>query len=385
MSPVVRGACAPGFEAVREAFEQNVAERGEVGAAVHVLRDGEVVVDLVGGWADEARTVPWQPDTLVNVYSVGKAIVAMLVLQLVDAGLVGLDDPIASVWPEFAANGKQHATVRHALCHRAGVPFIHERLTNDDLWDWQRMTDALAATPPAFEPGSRHVYHTNTYGHLVGGIVHRATGELPGARLRAVAQAVGADVHWGLDAAQQARCADVVWAPSGTSSAVAVAAVDPFTVEGDFRLPAMGYFNPPGYSSHGVVNTVEWRAAQVPSTNGHATAAGVARLYAALIGTLPGSAPLVSPALVREAASPQSEGYCPVLAEDVVFGLGFVPTNERRRFGGPGSFGHFGTGGAVGFADPDRGIAFGYVMNHVIPRWQSTRNRALIDSLYGAL
>ena len=147
----------------------------------------------------------------------------------------------------------------------------------------------------------------------------------------------------------------------------------------------MGYFNPPGYSSHGVVNTPEWRGAQVPSTNGHASARGVAQLYAALIGTVPGHAPLVSPSLLAEATRPQSEGFCPVLAEDVVFGLGFVPTNERRRFGGPGSFGHFGTGGAVGFADPDRGVAFGYVMNHVIPRWQSTRNRSLIDSLYAAL
>lgn len=376
----VSGVCRPGLEAVRDAFAANFVERGEVGAAVCVMIEGEVVVDLVGGWADEARTRPWQPDMLVDVYSVGKAIVATLVLQLVDGGVIGLDDPIASVWPAFGAAGKGGATVRQALCHQAGVPAIRERLTNDDLWNWDRMTSALAATEPWFEPGSRLVYHTNTYGHLVGGILHHACGQRPGERLRAVAGAIGADFHWGLDAAMQARCADVIWAPASNP-----VDVDPFTVEGDFRLPAMGYFNPPGYSSHGVVNTPEWRGAQVPSTNGHASARGVARLYAAMIGTVPGHAPLLSPSLLAEATRPQSEGFCPVLAEDVVFGLGFVPTNERRRFGGPGSFGHFGTGGAVGFADPDRGVAFGYVMNHVIPRWQSTRNRSLIDSLYAAL
>lgn len=142
---------------------------------------------------------------------------------------------------------------------------------------------------------------------------------------------------------------------------------------------ALGYFNPPGYSSNGIVNTPLWRSATVPSTNGQATATGVARLYAALIAP----DPLLSSALLAEATSVQSSGFCPVLGEEVSFGLGFVPTSERRPLGtSPRSFGHFGTGGALGFADPDAGVAFGYVMNHVVPRWQSTRNRALIDALY---
>jgi CubicO group peptidase (beta-lactamase class C family) len=373
----ISGHCDERFAAVREAFAGNFAERGDVGAAVCVMIDGEPVVDLVGGWADEACTRRWQPDTLVNVYSVGKAIVALLVLQLVDDGTLSLDQPIASVWPEFASHGKGTATIRHALCHQAGVPAIRERLTDADLWDWQRMTDALAATEPWFEPGSRHVYHTNTYGHLVGGIVHRATGELPGTRLRRITDALGADVHWGLDAAEQARCAEVIWAPP-----VAMGAIDPFTIEGEAHLPMLGYFNPPGYSSNGVVNSSEWRAAQVPSTNGHGTAIGLARLYAAIVE--PGR--LLSPALLAEATRVQSEGPCPVLGENVSFGLGFVPTSARRPLGtNPRSFGHFGTGGALGFGDPDARLSFGYVMNHVVPRWQSTRNRALIDAVYSVL
>ncbi|HQZ34760.1 MAG TPA: serine hydrolase domain-containing protein, partial [Ilumatobacteraceae bacterium] len=307
----------------------------------------------------------------------GKALVALLALQLVDAGMVGLDDPIASVWPEFAAGGKRNATIRHALCHRAGVPAIRERLTDDDLWNWQRMTDALAATEAWFEPGSRHIYHTNTFGHLVGEIVRRVTGEMPGARLRGVTAPLAADVHWGLGVAEQARCADVIWVPS-----VALDAIDPFTIEGDGRLPALSYFNPPGYSSTGVVNSSQWRAAQVPATNGHGSAVGLARVYAAILEP----ARLLSPGLLAEATRVQSHGPCPVLGEDVSFGLGFVPTSARRPLGtSQRSFGHFGTGGALGFGDPDAGLAFGYVMNHVVPRWQSTRNRALIDAVYASL
>jgi CubicO group peptidase (beta-lactamase class C family) len=374
MDVPISGHCGPGYGRVKDAFAANFAERGEVGAAVSVVVDGETVVDLVGGWADAARTRPWANHTIVDFYSVGKALVALLALQAVEAGHVGLDDPIATIWPEFAAHGKGAATIRHALCHRAGVPAIRERLTNDDLWDWSRMTTALAATAPWFEPGSRHVYHTNTYGHLVGGIVHHATGEMPGTRLRALAEPLGADLWFGVPAGEQHRCAEVIWAPTTPMDSI-----DPFAFTDEALMVMLGYFNPPGYASNGVVNTPEWRACQVPSTNGHGTANGLARVYSALAE--PGR--LLSPELLAEATRPQSSGHCPVLGEDVTFGLGFVPTSERRPLGtSPRAFGHFGTGGALGFADPDRRLGFGYVMNHVIPRWQSTRNRALIDAVY---
>jgi CubicO group peptidase (beta-lactamase class C family) len=338
--------------------------------------DGTVVVDLVGGWSDEARERPWRHDTLVDFYSVGKAFVALLALQLVDAGLIGLDDPIATVWPEFAAAGKGGATVRHALCHRAGVPAIREKLTNDDLWTWDRMTAALAATEPWWEPGTRHAYHTNTYGHLVGETVRRVSGDLPGARLRVVADSIGADVWCGVPPTEQHRCADVIWAPAN-----AIPKGDLATLSGENLMVALGYFNPPGYSSTGVVNSAEWRGAQVPSTNGHGSASGVARMYDALL-----AGRLLSSELLAEATRPQSVGYCPVLGEEVTFGLGFKPTVPHRPFGpNPRSFGHFGTGGAVGYADPDGRVAFGYVMNHVIPRWQSTRNRALSAAVYASL
>jgi CubicO group peptidase (beta-lactamase class C family) len=374
----VTGTCDPRFARVKEEFVRNFAERDEVGAAVCVMMDGTTVVDLAGGWADQARQTAWEVDTLVNFYSVGKAFVALCALQLVDAGLIALDDTLASVWPEFADGGKEGATLRHALCHRAGVPAIRAPLSNEDLWSWERMAGALAATEPWWEPGTRHAYHTNTYGHLIGEVIRRVGGTTAAAALAAVAAPLGADVHVGVPGRDRHRCAEVMFVvPGGDPDVVDLAAL-----EGDQLMEMLSYFNPPGYSSMGVVNTAEWRDAEVPSTNGHGTARGVARMYDALL--TPGL--LLSAGLLAEATSAQSEGYCPILHEEVVFGLGFKPTVPRRPFGpNPGSFGHFGTGGAVGFADPDAGVAFGYVMNHVIPRWQSTRNRALIDALYETL
>ncbi len=377
MDGAVIGTCDPKFVHVRDEFVRNFAERDEVGAAVCVMIDGVTVVDLAGGWADRAQTSPWRPDTLVNFYSVGKAFVALCALRLVEAGLVALDDPVASVWPEFAHGGKDGATLRHALCHRAGVPAIRTPLTNDDLWDWATMASALAATDPWWEPGTRHAYHTNTYGHLIGEVVRRVGGTTPAVALAAIAGPLGADVHVGVHERERHRCAEVIFVAPGNAEGLDFAAL-----EGDQLMEMLSYFNPPGYSSMGVVNTARWRSAEVPSTNGHGTARGVARMYDALL--TPGL--LLSSELLAEATSPQSEGFCPILHEDVVFGLGFKPTVPRRPFGpNPRSFGHFGTGGAVGFADPDAGVAFGYVMNHVIPRWQSTRNRALIEAFYDAL
>jgi CubicO group peptidase (beta-lactamase class C family) len=178
----VEGTCDEAFRSVREAFATNF-ERGEIGAACTVSVDGHVVVDIWGGWADADRTRPWKRDTLVNAYSVGKPIVALALLQMVARGRVGLDEVASRVWPELLA-GQQGATVRHVLCHRAGVPAIREPLTNDALWDWHAMCRSIAATAPWWEPGTRHAYHSNTYGHLVGELVRRIDGGRGPARRR---------------------------------------------------------------------------------------------------------------------------------------------------------------------------------------------------------
>ena len=378
MTVPVDGHCVAGFEPVLAAFEANFAEHGELGAAVSVIVGGEPVVELWGGHADLDRDRPWQADTLVNAYSVGKGVVSVLLLQLVEDGRVDLDAPVARYWPDFAAAGKDGVTVRHALSHQAGVPAIREALTNADLWDFDRMCDALAVTEPWFGPGQRHVYHTNTFGHLVGGIVRQVTGELPGTVLRDVAGPIGADLWFGVPDAHHRRCAEVAFDAPATFSADLLERND---LDDEQRMIVLGYVNPPGYSSGGVVNTPEWRRAQVPSTNGHMSARGVARFYDALL-----DGRLLGDDLLAEAVTPQASGYCPVLGQDVTFGLGLQPWTEHRPFGrNPGGFGHYGSGGALGFADPTAEVAFGYVMNHVIPRWQSSRNRALVDAVYACL
>jgi CubicO group peptidase (beta-lactamase class C family) len=380
---VIGGACDPAFRAVRDAFAANF-EKDEVGAACSVTVDGQVVVDIWGGWADADHRREWARDTMVNAYSVGKPLVALMLLQLVERGRIELDAIADRWWPELLA-GQQGATVRDVLCHRAGVPAIREPLANDALWDWHAMCGAIAATDPWWEPGTRHAYHSNTYGHLVGELARRIDGRLPGTWLREeIAGPLNARLVWGLRPAEQPRCADVVWEidiDAGIERFLARAKT------AEQRMIALAYSNPPGYSGIGVVNSEEWRATQVPSTNLHATARGVARLYTALAaGGAVDGVTVLSPGLLAEATSAQSEGWCPVLEREATFGLGFQPTRPDRAFGpNPGSFGHFGTGGALGFADPHARVGFGYVMNAVRPRWQSPRNGALIDALYACL
>jgi CubicO group peptidase (beta-lactamase class C family) len=242
------------------------------------------------------------------------------------------------------------------------------------------MVGALASTEAWFPPGSRVVYHTNTYGHLLGEIVRRAGGSMPADALRRLATEIGADIWCAMPADVQSRCAEVIFeSPPGLADAVAASAASPDEAR---RMIALAYANPPGYGSGGVVNTSEWREAQLMAANVHATARGLALLYASLLE--PNR--ILSSDLLREATRVQSSGPCPVLGEPIEFGLGFVPTSSRRRLGrSKRAFGHFGTGGAVGFADPETGVAFGYVTNRVAPGWQTRRNRALLDALDTAL
>lgn len=381
-APPVHGTYDPAFAPVADAFRSNFVEHGERGAAVTVIIGGSTVVDLWAGPATDRSS--WCDDTLVDVYSVGKAVASTLVLQLVDQGLVGLDDPVARHWPEFAVAGKEAATIRQLLCHRVGLPAIREPLTNEDLYDFDLMVGAVARTAPWWVPGERHAYHTNTYGHLTGGLLHAVTGQRPGERLASLDVGVADDLFIGVPDSHLERCADVVWAGAtppdvaGTDLDGAGASIQ---VDTEQQMVLLGYVNPPGYSSIGVVNDRRWRQAEIPSTNTHGTARGVARFYDALLdGSLLGESTLA------EATRVQSEGWCPVLGQEVTFGLGFQPWTPARQFGRtPGGFGHFGTGGSLGFADPQHQIAFGYVMNHVIPRWQSPRNRALVDAVYASL
>jgi CubicO group peptidase (beta-lactamase class C family) len=380
---VTSGWCDPRFGAVQEEFDRNFRERGELGAAVCVTIDGTVVADMRGGWTDAHKRQPWSADTLVNVFSVGKGLLAACAARLAGLGLLDPDAPVARYWPEFGAAGKDAVTVRQALSHQAGLPALREPLPAGSALDWQLMTSLLAAEKPWWPPGSGHGYHVNTFGYLVGELIRRVTGRSVGDYLQQeLAGPLGADVHIGLAAAEHRRVAEFRW-PRRDSEAAATEG-DPVPLQ---RMSLNAYANPPDFSGAGVVNTAAWRSAQIPSANAHATAAGIARVYTALAagGALPGVRVVSSTAL---AAATREQVYGPdlVLARPSRFGLGFQLTHPERQLGnGPGCFGHFGAGGSVGFCDPDARLALGYVTNQMGPRWRNPRNKALMDACYAAL
>jgi CubicO group peptidase (beta-lactamase class C family) len=375
--PQIFGTCDERFTAVRDAVADNFREHDELGAAVAVTVDGRLVVDLWAGWMDLARTRPWQTDTLVDVFSVGKAMAALCVLILVERGQIDLDAPVARHWPEFAAHGKGEVTMRMLLGHRAGLPAIRRTLADEDIYDWDEMTGALADEEPWWEPGATHGYHVNTLGFLAGEVIRRVSGETIGAFFRReVAGPLEADFHFGVGAEHDARIAEYTFGGGSSSDPPSPA---PNEEERQFLLNRV-YLNPPGLSGLGTVNTREWRAAEIPSANGHATARAVARIYSAM------GDGLLARETLAEAITEQSAGTDFVLGRPSRFGLGFQLTQPERPLG-PNlrSFGHFGLGGSLGFADPDARLAFAYTMNRSGPRWQNPRTRALIDAAYVSL
>jgi len=375
----VEGHCDPRFAPLLDAFHANFAERGELGAAVCVIVGGRVVADLYGGWAGQDQDRRWQPDTLVNVFSVGKGLVAACTARLAGQGKLDLDAAVATYWPEFAAAGKDAITARQLLAHQAGLPAVRRRLPPGSMLDWPAMTTALAEQEPWWEPGTAHGYHVNTFGFLTGEVIRRLTGSTVGTLLREeIAGPLGADVHIGLPEAEHTRVAAFAWPGPPPAEE------EPDGLDHARLMEHNTYYNPSGLSGAGVINSPGWRAAEIPSTNAHGTARGVARVYAALIvGTGPAVA---DPAALAEATTEQAYGHDLVLHRPSRFGLGFQLTQPERPIGpGQATFGHFGAGGSLGFADPESGVAFGYVMNQMGPRWRNPRTLALVDAAYACL
>lgn len=365
------------FAPVRDAFAECFAEHGERGGAVCVVVGGRVVVDLWGGTRDDAGT-PWEPDTLVNVFSVGKALVATGAARLAGEQRLDLDEPIARRWPSFGAAGKDAVTMRQVLSHTAGLPAIRAPLGPEAVFDPERLRAALAAEEPFWTPGTEVGYHVNTFGLLAGAVIERIVGRSVGRYLREeVTGPLGAELLVGLSRSELGRVATFVW-PSATSG-------DGLAAMGE--LQRLAYLNPPTFSGHGVVNTVAWRRCEHPSANAHASARGIARLYEALAagGRLDGTT-VVDRAALDEATQEWACGADVVLERPSRFGLGFQLTSKTRPLGvSPRAFGHFGAGGSLGFCDPDAGLAFGYVTSTMGPRWQNPKNRALTAAVEAAM
>ncbi|WIV56466.1 serine hydrolase domain-containing protein [Amycolatopsis nalaikhensis] len=376
----VHGECAPGFEPVREAFEANFRERGELGAAFTAIRHGEVVVDLWGGWSGPDRAKPWRADTLANVWSTTKGMTAICAHKLADAGELDVDAPVAKYWPEFAAAGKAEVPVRWLLSHRSGVPGIglDRPVRIEELYDWDLMTSLLAAQEPLCEPGSAGGYHALAYGWLVGEVVRRIAGQ--GVReffAEQVAGPLGADFSIGLPGdADLDRCATLVDPVLTEEMANALATA--FAAAGPVAQAALMNPRLQGHDA----NEPAWRHAVMPALNGHGTARAIATIYAALVD---GS--LLSPAALARARESQGKEVDAVLGLPNEWGLGFYLGSDARGFGpNPTAFGHDGLGGSTGGADPENGIAFGYTLNQLGPLIRDDpRKMALVNAVYESL
>lgn len=375
----VYGHCDPRFAAVRDVFTANLRDGADLGAAVAFTLDGEPVVDLWGGFLDFKGEHEWQRDTLVNVYSTTKGITAICAHQLVERGLIDLDAPVAEYWPEFAAKGKQDVPVRWLLSHRVGLPAVREPLPHGALYDWKRFTEALAGEEPWWEPGTRHGYHAVTFGHLVGEVIRRVSGQSVGAYLRDhLTGPLEADFHIGCGPELDARIAhlhgNLVGGASsrrgdGASGAKAPAIPDAIrefmrSMTDPTTMTGAAFGNP--RQKPGDVNTRAWRAAEIPAANGHGTARALARIYGALArgGEIDGIR-ILSPETIDRAIVEQSNGPDAVLGGmPMRFGLGFMLRSPIMPLSpSPRAFGHPGAGGSIGMADPDARVGFGYTMN----------------------
>lgn len=346
----IHGYTAPGFEPVRDTFEENFTDGLELGAGFAAWLDGELIVDLHAGHADRKRTKPWTAETIVPVYSVTKAISALVIAMLADQGKLDYDAPLAKYWPEFGAHGKDRLTVAEALSHQGGVPGFAAPI-DPALWlDPPALAARLAEEPPQWEPGTGSGYHPLSWGYIAGELVRRVADRSLGTILREdICAPLGIDFHLGTPASEHARCAEL----QRPAAMPELAEITP-----ERRTAFLTKWAAPNRGG------AEWRKIEIPSANGHGTAAAIARLYSAYadegrIGPLALFGPATFKALTRTRAS----GPDRVLPFDMTFGAGVMGNNNLAFGPNRNSFGHSGWGGSAALGDPDRNLAAAYVMN----------------------
>ena len=388
----IDGSTAPGFEAVREAFQANFDDGSEVGAAFAAYHRGKKVVDLWGGVADTRAGRPWTEDTLVLVYSTTKGVTAMCANKLAQEGLLDVEAPVATYWPEFAQAGKEDVTVADLLSHRAGLAWIDGTLSFEEALAWDPVIEALERQAPTWPPGTAHGYHATTYGWLVGEVVRRISGRSLGTYLREeVAGPLGAEFYVGLPASEEHRVARLISFLESLESGKTLAALGTGTGSfagldvADLLENAGAYLAADGplfkalAAPGGALSDQEaWddprlHAAEIPAANGICDARSLACLYGACVSEVSGPSGrafrILTPEQLDRALRPQTEGPDLVLLGlDIQWGLGFMLNRGiigSEGFGGPRSFGHFGMGGSVGWADPDLELGMGYVMNRM--------------------
>ncbi len=394
------GTVAPGWERVRQAFEDNFARRHEVGAAFSAYYRGEKVVDLWGGLADEASGAPWERDTMVLSFSTTKGATSVLANLLAQRGELDFAAPVAQYWPEFAAQGKAAVTVEQLISHQAGLAWVDRTLSVDEVLAWEPVIRSLEAQAPAWPPGTAHGYHATTWGWLVGEVIARITGTSVGTAFRRqVAEPLGLDFYIGLPGSEEHRVARLVPILEAIASGRLSGAGDGPSGEedagpageGDAYLQAIAeraeeYLAPDGpltkalnspsgalENSDELVNSPKVHGAEMPAFNGIGDARSLAKLYAACIGEVVTEGGqklrLLEEPQLDQAVRQRTEGPDRVLLGlDIQWGLGFMVNRgilAAAGLGGPRAFGHFGMGGSGAWGDPDNDLALGYVMNRM--------------------
>jgi CubicO group peptidase (beta-lactamase class C family) len=362
----VRGFVADGWDGVQAAFQTNFAETEEVGAGVAVYHRGQKVIDLTGGFFDETGTQPYGSETLQLVFSTTKGITAIAVAMCVERGLLRYEDRVAQHWPEFAQAGKGDATVAQLLSHQCGLIDTDEKLSLEQALNWDTLTGALAATKPDWEIGSGHGYHAVTFGHLAGELIrrvdpqHRSVGQFVNDE---IAGPLGVEMYIGLPSHLQPRVSPGIGQPLSKADNPELAAMIAMFMGPDTR-GGRALFLGGAFAGDAVFNRPDVHAAEIPAVNGISNAGSLAKIYAATLGPIDGLQLIndQTRAVARTTVTPAGEGdLCLIIPS--TFGMGFMTHGGFTMFAGPGSYGHPGAGGSVAFAQPERDLAFAYVMN----------------------
>ncbi|MGZ4571091.1 MAG: serine hydrolase domain-containing protein [Blastococcus sp.] len=375
--PEVHGSCDDRFTGVRDAFARHL-DADELGASIAVDLDGQTVVDLWGGYRDEARTTPWTEDTLVNVWSTTKTVLNLAALMLVDRGELDPYAPVGDYWPEFSARGKKNVEVRHLMAHTSGVSGWNPPFSIRDMYDWASSTERLALQRPWWEPGTASGYHANNQGHLVGEVIRRITGKtFKRFVAEEIAGPLGADFQVGAREGDWDRIAPVVPPPPPD---VDFRTLDPESVM------VKTYSGP--VASAKAANSPEWRQADLGALNGHSNARGVLQVLRTMsLGGEAGGVRLLSPKTIDLVFEQQADGVDLVLGERFRWGMGYclgspvipyVPEGRTFFWGG--------WGGSLIVMDLDRRLTVSYMMNRMAPGiLGSDRSRAYVEAVYAAL
>ncbi|MHC9043213.1 serine hydrolase domain-containing protein [Microbacterium saperdae] len=386
MTLQIHGSVAPGFERIRDEFAEGFSEKPQMGAALSILHNGESVVDLWGGVADERTNAPWSDETVSVIFSCTKGLVSILAARLVQDGLLDYEAPVADYWPEFAAAGKADVRVKHLLSHRSGLSAPRSPLTAEQIIDWNHVVRELGAQKPLWEPGSGYAYHAITHGWLIGEVIRRVSGRTVGQYFAdLITTPLGVDAWIGLPPSLSSRVAHMqVGSTLAELTAQQATARKPEETDWSGLAMTLGGALAPeliGPGDSDGFNSPEIQAAEIPGAGGIASARAVASIWSSTIMPV-GGVRLLDDDTIATATVPQSEGL-PVWAVPGPWprwGMGFQLDSEARRYTTAHGFGHDGAGGQVAFADPAAGVGFAYLTNQM-EAINDLRGTRIVDAL----